>query len=327
MATAGQLVAAASWRENAGPSVSTSPSDGRRGAARQALLSTERCRCVRPSGRRLRLRQQAQPAAVAVLLPPPRTSPKLSILCESRALGSRHSTTFAGNHGGAASLLPGAWTADGLMDGMKSQREQCDRKQPLIKMALSKEKKVMTVEKVRAELENCFLLAGLDYTGISVKQMQDLRRSLPETTTLLIVKNTLMRKTVEEDAKWKALAPHLQGMNAWLFVHSEEIPAALKPFRDMQKEAKLEVDYTLAVFEGQIFKKDDMSFLENLPTKQELYIKLINQLRAPGSRLVSVLRAPGMQLVMVLRAYIDKLEKEQSGGGGNVVDVTAEAKS
>ena len=31
----------------------------------------------------------------------------------------------------------------------------------------------------------------------------------------------------------------MKGVNAWLFVHSEEIPAALKPYREFQKEKKL----------------------------------------------------------------------------------------
>lgn len=57
-------------------------------------------------------------------------------------------------------------------------------------------------------------------------------------------------------------------MNAWLFVHTEEIPGALKPYRDLQKELKLEDnDFTGAVFEGRFFTPEEFKVLESMPTR------------------------------------------------------------
>ncbi|KAC9203422.1 hypothetical protein E3N88_46197 [Mikania micrantha] len=66
-----------------------------------------------------------------------------------------------------------------------------------------------------------------------------LRTTFPETSKLIVAKNTLVLKAIE-GTKWESLKPCMKGMNAWLFVHSEEIPAAIKPYRSFQKEKKLE---------------------------------------------------------------------------------------
>lgn len=113
-----------------------------------------------------------------------------------------------------------------------------------------------------------------------------------------------------EGTEWEALKPALKGMNAWLFVHTEEIPAALKPYRALQKELKLENDFTGAVFEGRFFTPEEFKVLESLPTRAELYGKLLGTIQAPAAALVGTLQAPARELVFTLKAYVKKLEDE-----------------
>ncbi|XP_071724033.1 large ribosomal subunit protein uL10c [Rutidosis leptorrhynchoides] len=180
-----------------------------------------------------------------------------------------------------------------------------------IRAAISRTKKEETVETVKTHLENCHLLAAIKYTGFTVKQFQDLRRSLPENTRLLVAKNTLVYKAIE-GTKWEALKPCMKGMNAWLFVLTEEIPASLKPYRDFQKEKKLDGnDFTGAVFEGKFYGPDDFKALESMPTRAEIYAKVLGALQSPAMGLVSTLQAPARDIIMVLKAYVQKLEEEQ----------------
>ncbi|XP_043697595.1 50S ribosomal protein L10, chloroplastic [Telopea speciosissima] len=183
---------------------------------------------------------------------------------------------------------------------------------PSIYCAISRTKKEETVETVKKELENCYLLAGISYKGLTVQQFQDLRKSLPESVKLVVAKNTLVGKAIE-GTPWEALKPCMKGMNAWLFVHTEEIPGALKPYRDFQKEKKLDAnDFTGAVFEGKFYGASDFKALETMPTRAEIYAKLLGSLQSPASALVGTLQAPARDLVMVLKAYVQKLEE---GGG------------
>lgn len=178
-----------------------------------------------------------------------------------------------------------------------------------IRAALTRTKKEEIVETVKSELENCYLIAGIGFQGMTVKQVQDFRRSLPESSKLLFAKNTLVFKAIE-GTPFEALKPCMKGMNAWLFVHSEEIPAAIKPYRDFQKESKVENDFVGAVFEGKFYAPEDFNSLETLPTRAEIYSKLLGSLQTPAIGLVTTLQAPARDVVMVLKAYVKKLEEQ-----------------
>ncbi|XP_057420390.1 50S ribosomal protein L10, chloroplastic [Lotus japonicus] len=179
-----------------------------------------------------------------------------------------------------------------------------------ITAAIPRTKKEETVDSVRKQLENCYLLAGINYKGFTVKQFQELRKTLPETTTLIVAKNTLVYKAVE-GTEWETLKPCMKGMNVWLFVHTEEIPKAIKPYRDFQKEKKLdENDFTGAVFEGKFYGPNEFKKLETLPTRAEIYANLLGSLKSPASALVSTLQAPARELVMTLKAHVKNLEEQ-----------------
>ncbi|XP_065872847.1 large ribosomal subunit protein uL10c [Euphorbia lathyris] len=179
-----------------------------------------------------------------------------------------------------------------------------------IQSAISRNKKEETVETVKTQLENCYLLAAIKYTGFTVKQFQDLRRSLPESSKLIVAKNTLVYKAIE-GTPWQALKPCMKGMNAWLFVHTEEIPEAIKPYRNFQREKKLESnDFTGAVFEGKFYGPDNFKQLETMPSRAEIYAKVLGVLQTPAIGLVTTLQAPARDVVMVLKAYVKKLEEE-----------------
>ncbi|KMS99315.1 hypothetical protein BVRB_2g045880 [Beta vulgaris subsp. vulgaris] len=183
-----------------------------------------------------------------------------------------------------------------------------------ITAAISRTKKEETVETVKSHLENCYLVAAINYKGFTVKQFQELRKALPETTKLVVAKNTLVEKAVE-NTQWEAIKPCMKGMNAWLFVHTEEIPGALKPYRTFQKEKKLEDnDFTGACFEGKFYGPEDFKGLETMPSRADVYAKLLGSLKTPGIALVGTLQAPARDLVLVLKAYINKLEEEQQQG-------------
>ncbi|PWA59142.1 Ribosomal protein L10 [Artemisia annua] len=179
-----------------------------------------------------------------------------------------------------------------------------------IRSAISRSKKEETIETVKQQLQDCQLIAGIKYKGFTVQQFQQLRTTFPENTKLIVAKNTLVLKAIE-GTQWEALKPCMKGMNAWLFVHSEEIPAALKPYRTFQKEKKLEDnDFSGAVFEGKYYAPEEFKALETLPTRAEVYAKLLGSLKNPATSVVGTLQAPARNLVLTLKAYVKKLEEE-----------------
>lgn len=145
-----------------------------------------------------------------------------------------------------------------------------------------------------------------------MKQFQKLRRSLPETVSVVVAKNTLVEKAIE-GTEWESLKPCMKGMNAWMFVHTEELPTALKPFRTFQKESKVvDGDFSGGVFEGKFYEPGEFKSLESMPTREEVYGKLLGSLQAPATKLVGTLQAPARDLVFTLKAYVKKLEEEET---------------
>ncbi|KAM3228918.1 hypothetical protein ACQJBY_060068 [Aegilops geniculata] len=186
-----------------------------------------------------------------------------------------------------------------------------------VRAAISRGRKEDTVAVVREQLEGCYLLAGIRYEGLTVKQFQGIRDALPESCHLLVAKNTLVGKAIE-GTPWEALKPCMKGMNAWLFVHTEEVPVALKPYRAFQKEERVEEtnDFIGAVFEGKYYAPAEFKSLETMPSRAEVYSKLLGALNGPATSLVTTLQAPARDVVAVLSAYVRKLEEESGAGAG-----------
>lgn len=89
------------------------------------------------------------------------------------------------------------WGSQGRLHS-SSNNEVASRKGGLVvRMAISRKKKEETVERTRQQLEGCSLVAGIKYTGLTVKQMQQLRKALPQETTLMVAKNKLIGKQTQ----------------------------------------------------------------------------------------------------------------------------------
>ena len=92
---------------------------------------------------------------------------------------------------------------------------------PQIHNAITRQRKEQTVAQLEELLTGSTVVVGLRYQGLTVKQLQDFRRSLPAESTMLVCKNTLMRRACEKVEGWSELTPATKGDNAWLFVNEE----------------------------------------------------------------------------------------------------------
>ncbi|XP_020108651.1 50S ribosomal protein L10, chloroplastic-like [Ananas comosus] len=174
---------------------------------------------------------------------------------------------------------------------MTSVRSAASTALPPIRAAVARSKR----EAIRRELENCQLLAGIWCHGLTVRQLQALRGALPDTARLVVAKNSLVEKAIE-GTKWEPLRPCAKGMNAWLFVHSDDVPPALNPYRHFQREWKLALnDFTGAVYEGRLYGPDDFAALEAMPTRLQSYAYLLGCLHTPAVSLLGVLQAAPVQ--------------------------------
>ena len=161
-------------------------------------------------------------------------------------------------------------------------------------MALPRAAKEATVQKLKDNLEDSTAVLGFSFAGLSVPQMEKLRRTMPEDANIVVCKNKLMLKAVEGDEKWVGFDTFCEGSNAFMFIR-EDIPGSFKPLRSLQKEEK---DAGLAtingcVSDGKALSEADIKAFEKLPSKQQLIAMIAGAIKAvPTKVAVGVRQVP-----------------------------------
>jgi len=159
-------------------------------------------------------------------------------------------------------------------------------------MGRTLENKKAIVEDLKGLLGESQLALVIDYQGLSVSEITDLRNRLrPKGATCKITKNTLMRIAVEGDDNWQPMTEFLKDSSAFLFIQ-EDLGGAIKEYQTFQKETKKTV-LRGGVMEGQSLSEQQVKAITELPTKEELMARIAGAVNAMPTRLaVGVKQVP-----------------------------------
>eukprot|EP00934_Nitzschia_sp_Nitz4_P001579 Nitzschia sp. Nitz4//scaffold4_size323378//231579//232169//NITZ4_000691-RA/size323378-processed-gene-0.299-mRNA-1//1//CDS//3329553492//1579//frame0 len=161
------------------------------------------------------------------------------------------------------------------------------------------EGKQARVQAIRDLLEDTNHIFSVPSSALTVREIQDLKRSLPDDSTLTIsvVKNSVMQRAME-GTPFQPAETLLRGSNMWFFVKDEEIGPALQVWKDFLKEKrKSETHAVLGGFvEGTVYGPEDMATLATLPSRLELYTKFAMAIKGVPTRLGMAIKAPTEQL-------------------------------
>jgi len=149
---------------------------------------------------------------------------------------------------------------------------------------VNRDEKAAVIEKVAADIKESSAVIAVDYRGITVKQVADLRARLGEAgTSFRVVKNTLTERAADQ-AGTGELKAYLEGPTAFAFVHGDAALAA-KAIAAFRREHQL-LAFKGGVMDGQTVDTDELEAIARLPARAVLQGQFVGVLASPVTGLV-----------------------------------------
>jgi len=105
-------------------------------------------------------------------------------------------------------------------------------------MGRTLENKQEIVAELKESLSQSQLAIVIDYQGLTVAEITDLRRRLrPTGTACKVTKNTFMGIAIDGQENWQPMSELLNGASAFLLV-KEDVSGAIKAYQEFQKVSK-----------------------------------------------------------------------------------------
>src|SRR4029077_12088781 len=165
-------------------------------------------------------------------------------------------------------------------------------------MAVTKAKKTEQVEQLGSELKKVSSMIVATYSKLTVAQDYELRKTLRGSgAKYRVVKNTLVERAAK-GTKVEEILKNLSGVTSIAYTSGDPVALA----KALSKYAKDNPEFTFkaGVVEGRVISINEIKALATMPSKEELYAKLLFLMNAPAQRLGTVMNAVGRNLAVVV---------------------------
>ncbi len=165
-------------------------------------------------------------------------------------------------------------------------------------MAVTKAKKTEQVEKLTADLNKIENVIVGTFNKLKVSQDDQLRRSVRGAgAKYQVVKNTLVKRAAKGTKLEKAFES-LEGVTSIAYTSGD--PVALAKALSKYAKDNPEFSFKAVVLEGRVLPAKEIETLATMPSKEEIFSKLLFLINAPAQRLVTVMNAVGRDLAVVV---------------------------
>lgn len=189
--------------------------------------------------------------------------------------------------------------------------------------------KAEVVAELKQELEGSQATMFAGYIGLSVAQLQDLRRSLGDNAKFRVTKNTLTKIAVREVGLADELEDLIEGPSAVAFVRGDPVEAA-KGLRDFAR-ANPALVIRGGVLDGRRLSAEEISRIADLESREVLLSRAAGAMQASMAKAAALFNAPATKAVRTADALREKWEREGGGtaapqpqAGGEAVEEPAE---
>ena len=156
-------------------------------------------------------------------------------------------------------------------------------------MAVTRADKELELEQLEKAFRGSDSAVLVDYKGLNVPQVTELRRQLRGAkASYKVVKNTIAKRALK-GTSFEALDRYFEGTTAVAYTSTDPVALA-KTLTTFVKTAPT-LTIKAAVVQGRAIQPAEVTDLASMPGKPELYARLLGTLQAPMVQLVSVLNA------------------------------------
>jgi len=173
-------------------------------------------------------------------------------------------------------------------------------------MPKTKEQKKEIFRNLIAKLDKSKSTIFVNFKGLGVKENEELRNKLrEEKNEYYVAKKTLIDLAVKESGIKNMNTREFNGQVAAVFGYEDEVSPA-KIIDEFNKKIENKLEFVGGILEGEFINDSKVYELAKLPSKQELYAKVVGSLNAPISGFVNALSGNLRNFVYVLKAIEEK---------------------
>ncbi|MBD3248352.1 50S ribosomal protein L10 [Candidatus Falkowbacteria bacterium] len=175
-------------------------------------------------------------------------------------------------------------------------------------MPKTKQQKKEIVDSLKDKLSRSKSVIFTKFEGLGVAENESLRKDLRDSSSeYCVAKKTLMDIAFKD---FEGLSPKdFEGKVAAIFGYEDEVAPA-KVVSDFKKELsdeeKDKIVFVGGLLENKFISKEEVDNLSKLPSREELYAKVVGSLNSPISGFVNALAGNLRNLVYVLKAIEEK---------------------
>jgi large subunit ribosomal protein L10 len=178
-------------------------------------------------------------------------------------------------------------------------------------MAVTKAKKAEQIAKLSADLKQASSMIVGTFSKLTVSKDFELRKTVRSAGgRYQVVKNTLAKRASEGTKVAEALQS-LKGVSSIAYTSGD--PVALAKALSKYADDNPEFTFKAGVLEGRLISMKEVKALATMPSKEELYSKLLFLMQSLAQRLVTVMSAVGRDLAVVVNQGVEKGKFKDAG--------------
>src|SRR6201997_94696 len=171
-------------------------------------------------------------------------------------------------------------------------------------MALTKAKKAVQIDKLAHELEGSTSAIVGTFTKLTVSQDFELRKVVRNAGGRYRVLKNKLAARASKGTKVEQALQGLKGVSSVAYTSGDPVALAKALSTWMQENA--EFTFKLGIVDGRVITVEEVKQLATMPSKEQIFSKLLFLINAPAQRLATVINATGRDIAVVINQAVEK---------------------